>query len=245
MVREPRKAYLLMNMEPSLDHAQPALAMSALGAAESVIALSAYRSPDLLDVADCLLPIAPFTETSGSFVNAAGSLQSFNGVVRPLGEARPAWKVLRVLGNLLELPGFDQDSPEQVRAQALPTDLAVGLSARIQGQGSGLSASPSTGLERIADVPLYFSDPIVRRADSLQATRDAALPTARMSAVTLARAGVQTGQAVRLAQTGGHEVLLTAQLDPEVADGVVRVAAAHACTAGLASISGAISVERA
>jgi NADH-quinone oxidoreductase subunit G len=245
MVRQPRKAYLLMNMEPSLDHGQPALAMSAMRAAESVIALTAYRSPDLLEVADCLLPIAPFTETSGSFVNAAGSLQSFNGVVRPLGEARPAWKVLRVLGNLLELPGFNQDSPEQVRAQAVPADLSAGLSSKIQGQAAAPHASPAGGLERIADVPIHFADAIVRRATSLQATRDAALPAARMSDATLAQLGVQAGQAVRIAQAGGHEVLLTAQLDPEVVDGVVRVAAAHACTAGLASIGGAISVERA
>jgi NADH-quinone oxidoreductase subunit G len=226
-----------------------------------VIALSAYRSADLLEVADCLLPITPFTETSGSYVNAAGTVQSFNGVVRPLGDARPAWKVLRVLANQLQLPGFDQEHPEQVRAQALAADVGAAISRRVQttgsadagavsaiGQGSISSASVDGGavvLERIADVPIHFSDAIVRRAESLQSTRDAAAPTARMNAATLARVGVAAGSPVRLFQTGGEEILLKAMLDDEVADGAVRVAAAHASTAALAALGGAISVERA
>ena len=262
MVQAPRKAYLLMGLEPSLDHGQPAQAMAALRAAESVIALTAYRSADLLEVADCLLPIAPFSETSGSFVNAAGTLQNFNGVVRPLGEARPAWKVLRVLANQLGLPGFDQDSPEQVRAQAQPGQGV--LSARVNGSpgapllsatadtASGVTGSESPGsahgtllLERIADVPIHFSDPIVRRAESLQSTRDAAAPAARLNAAMLARLGVQAGSPVRLSQAGGDEILLKAVLDEGVADGAIRIAAAHATTAGLASLAGAIRVERA
>jgi NADH-quinone oxidoreductase subunit G len=227
-----------------------------------VIALSAYRSVDLLEVADCLLPITPFTETSGSYVNAAGTVQSFNGVVRPLGDARPAWKVLRVLANQLQLPGFDQEHSEQVRAQALAADVGAAMSRRVQttgsadagavnavGQGSSSTSGSVDGspvvLERIADVPIHFSDAIVRRAESLQSTRDAAAPTARMNAATLARVGVAAGSPVRLFQTGGEEVLLKATLDDEVADGAVRVAAAHASTAALAALGGAISVERA
>ena len=262
MVTQARKAYLLLGMEPSLDHGQPALAMAALRSAQTVIALSAYRSADLLEVADCLLPITPFTETSGSFVNAAGTVQSFNGVVRPLGEARPAWKVLRVLANQLQLAGFDQEHPEQVRAMALAADVSTGTSRRVQatgavdaatastaGQGSmstsgGVDAAP-VRLERIADVPIHFSDAIVRRAESLQSTRDAAAPTARMNAAMLARVGVAAGSPVRLFQAGGEEILLKAMLDDEVADGAVRVAAAHASTAALAALGGAISVERA
>src|SRR5690606_15652269 len=119
MVEQPRGLYLLLNNEPTLDHAMPAAARAALSKAESVIALTAYRSAELLELADCLLPIAPFTETAGTFVNCEGRVQGFNGVVRPAGEARPAWKVLRVLGNRLGLAGFDHDSPEAVRAEAL------------------------------------------------------------------------------------------------------------------------------
>jgi NADH-quinone oxidoreductase subunit G len=83
-----------------------------------VVALTAFKDA-AADFADVLLPIAPFTETSGTFVNAEGRVQSFHGVVKPLGDARPAWKVLRVLGNLLGLQGFEQTSSEEVRAQAL------------------------------------------------------------------------------------------------------------------------------
>src|SRR5690606_14858298 len=124
MVEQPRSLYLLLNNEPTLDHAMPAVARAALAKAESVIALSVYRSPDLLELADCLLPIAPFTETAGTFVNCEGRVQGFNGVVRPAGEARPAWQVLRVLGNRLGLAGFDHDSPEAARAEAPAPDAA-------------------------------------------------------------------------------------------------------------------------
>ena len=251
MMRDPRKAYLLLGMEPQLDHGNPAAAMQALSAADTVIALSAYASPDLLEVADCLLPIAPFTETAGSFVNCAGTLQSFNGVVRPAGDARPAWKVLRVLGNLLELAGFDQDTAEQVRAQALASDLSSGLSKRVQVEPAAtLTPVPALSLERIADVPIYFSDPIVRRASSLQQTADAVAPTARLNAATLTRLGLQAGDSVRVSQvevTGSvaSASALTVALDDGVADNVVRLASAHASTATLGAMIGPISLERA
>ncbi len=109
---------LLLNLEPALDAADPVAADAALQGSGLVVALTAFKDAAVAN-ADVLLPIAPFTETAGSFVNAEGRLQAFNGVVAPLGETRPAWKVLRVLGNLLELPGFDFDSAEQVRAAAL------------------------------------------------------------------------------------------------------------------------------
>ncbi|HMS78785.1 MAG TPA: molybdopterin dinucleotide binding domain-containing protein, partial [Burkholderiaceae bacterium] len=114
----------------------------------------------------------------------------------------------------------------------------------------GLAATaPGGGLERLADVPLYFADPIVRRAPSLQATRDALPPKARMNAATLASLGLSEGDPVRVRQPldgGGHgEALLEAALDPGVADGTVRVAAGHASTAGLGAMFGPITVERA
>src|SRR3990167_4742837 len=91
---------------------------AAMRAADMVVAMSAWKH-HATDYADVLLPIAPFTETSGTFVNTEGRVQSFNGAVKPLGEARPAWKVLRVLGNLLDVPGFDYDSSEAVRDEVL------------------------------------------------------------------------------------------------------------------------------
>ncbi|GMV00925.1 MAG: NADH-quinone oxidoreductase subunit NuoG [Burkholderiaceae bacterium] len=272
MVEQPRNLYLLLDVEPTLDHALPAVARAALGQAESVIALSAYRSAELLDYADCLLPIAPFTETAGTFVNCEGRVQSFNGVVRPAGECRPAWKVLRVLGNLLGLGGFDHDSPEAVRAEALAPDVAghldnalVDAAPAVTGMPAAGAAAPTaatamrsaaagtrtaggTTLERLADVPIYATDPIVRRAASLQQTRDARAPTARANGATIARLGLAPGEAVRLAQSLGGvagEARLPLERDDALADGVLRVAAAHPATAGLASASGAISIEKA
>ena len=115
------------NVEPEFDTANPAQALAALEQAEMVVAMSAFKHG--ADYADVLLPIAPFTETSGTFVNAEGTAQTFNGVVRPLGETRPGWKVLRVLGSLLGLPGFEFDTAEEVRDAALGTgDLTARLS---------------------------------------------------------------------------------------------------------------------
>jgi NADH-quinone oxidoreductase subunit G len=248
MIARPLKGYLLLGLEPQLDHGNPGAAAAALAGADTVIALTAYRSAELLESADCLLPITPFTETAGTFVNCAGTVQGFNGVVRPRGEARPAWKVLRVLGNLLSLPGFDQDSADAVRAQALPADVAVRLSNAVSGPLE-VPAAAAGGLQRVADVPLYRTDPIVRRAPSLQLTRDAALPTARMNATTLAGLGLASGDAVRVRQSTGDdmsgEALLAAELDARVADGTVRIAAAHESTSRLGAMTGALTVERA
>jgi NADH-quinone oxidoreductase subunit G len=244
MVAQPRRAYLLLGLEPSLDHGHPAAAVAAMAAADTVIALSAYRSAELLGSADCLLPIVPFTETAGAFVNCAGTVQAFNGVVRPRGEARPAWKVLRVLGNLLELPGFDQDSAEQVRGQALPGEVAARLSNAIDGDPTPPAAS-RPALQRVADVPIYGADPIVRRAPSLQQTRDAQPPRARMAAATAAAIGVTDGATVRARQPGGGEALLEVAIDAGVASGCVRVAAGHERSATLGAMFGEITVERA
>jgi NADH-quinone oxidoreductase subunit G len=248
MVEAPRALYVLLNNEPSLDHALPAAARAALAAADSVIALTAYRSDELLEQADCLLPITPFTETAGSFVNAEGILQSFTAVVRAAGQSRPAWKVLRVLGDLAGVSGMAFDSVDEVRAAALPEGWAARLDNRIQGDLQAPLLSHAGGLERLSEVPIYFSDPIVRRAASLQATRDARAPRARLNARTLAQAGLQGASSIRVAQSHGvwsGSVDLPVELDEGVADGVVRIAAAHALTAVLPAPAGALSIGEA
>jgi len=210
-------------------------------AAEFVICLSAYKglAPAYASV---LLPIAPFTETSGSFVNAEGRMQSFNGVVKPLGEARPAWKVLRVLGNLLGLAGFDYDSSEQVREElGKPGEFAGKLDNRLAGIALQ-TPSASGGLQRIADVPIYAGDAIVRRAASLQQTRDAGEPRAWMNAALLARLGLKDGQAVKVRQ-GEGEAAMNAALDERLPRDCVRLAAAHAATSDLGPMSGEVRVE--
>jgi NADH-quinone oxidoreductase subunit G len=245
MFAQPRQAYVLLGVEPELDCYNPQQAVAALKQAALVVMLTPFRHDAAPDYADVLLPLAPFTETSGSFVNTEGRVQSFNGVCRPLGDARPGWKVLRVLGNLLAIPGFDYTSSEQVRDEIVaPETLFVGgLDNGISGLALSLGKA-SNGLQRIADVPIYFADPLVRRGAALQQTRDAAAPTARMSAVTLAQAGLTDDSPVRVRQ-GQGEAVLTAKADETVPAGCVRVAAAHISTATLGDMFGPIDVERA
>ena len=243
LLAEPRKAYLLLGAEPELDCADGAAALAALKQAASVIVLSPFKSAAALEYADCLLPVSPFTETSGTFVNTEGRVQSFYAVAQPLGETRPAWKVLRVLGNLLEQAGFDYETSEQVRDEVLggKPEFVAGLDNTVKAGALDLS-SGSAGIQRIADVPIHFADPLVRRASSLQATKDAAVPTVRMNAALLARLGIGDGQSVKV---GAGGTALIAQLDAGVPDDCVRIAAAHAATVGLGPLFGSLQVERA
>jgi NADH-quinone oxidoreductase subunit G len=242
LLERPRRAYLLLNVEPRLDCADPQAASQALGQAEFVVALSAYR-PDAADVAHVVLPIAPFAETPGSFVNTEGRVQSFHAAVPPLGEARPAWKVLRVLGNLLGVADFEYQSSEQVRDECLRgKDVASLLSNAVSIDGGSAIPGPA-GLERIADVPIYFADPLVRQARSLQRTRDAQPPKAWMNAALLERLGLAAGQPV-LVKQGSGAARLTAALDARLPEDCVRVAAAHASTAALGPMFGALELEK-
>jgi NADH-quinone oxidoreductase subunit G len=240
MLEQPRKAYLLWNLEPEYDTADPTLTLKALGAAETVIAFSAFRN-GALEYADAILPITPFFETSGTFVNAEGRVQSFNGAVRPFGEARPGWKVLRALGTQLGLPGFEFDTPEAVRA-ALPAVTSERLDGRIDVAPS--VAAAAAGLERIADVPVYFTDPLVRRAESLQQTADARPPKLSANGRVLAKEGLKPGDKARVRQ-GEAAALLEVAQDDRLPDGVLRVPAGHAATSTLGAMFGAITVERA
>ncbi len=157
------KAVFLLNTEPGLDTAAPAEGLSQAGL---VISLSPFKTN--LDVADVLLPISPFTETAGTFINTEGRAQSFHGVVRPLGETRPAWKVLRVLGQLLGLKGFDFETVEQVRQAALPEAWAQRLSNATQ---AAIDVMPVDAKPVTAGI--YQLDALVRRAPALQRTADA------------------------------------------------------------------------
>jgi NADH-quinone oxidoreductase subunit G len=240
MLAKPRKAYILLNVEPELDMADPQAAMKAMNSADMVVCLSAFKHAGM-DYADVMLPIAPFTETSGTFINTEGRAQSFKGAVKPLGDARPAWKVLRVLGNLLDVPGFDFDTSEAVRDEA---GIAGNLSNHIEGLALKGAAVTPAGLQRVADVPIYAADALVRRATALQKTHDAATPVAMLHSSELQKLGLNSGDAVRVTQ-GGVSVQLTAAANDGLAAGTVRVAAGHPATATLGAMFGTITVERA
>jgi NADH-quinone oxidoreductase subunit G len=241
----PLKACVLMNVEPALAAADGAAAVAALRGAEMVVSLTTFKPAPGDELADVLLPIVPFTETSGTFVNAEGRVQGFHGVVKPLGEARPAWKVLRVLGNLLGLPGFAFETSEDVRAEALG-DVAT-IPARLAAPrseaaiASAMAPARAGMLERIADVPIYSSDAIVRRASALQMTADARPPTVGVPSELAAERGIVDGTRVRVTQ-GGASIVLSARIDASLASNVLRVPAAHPLTAPLGAMFGRLEL---
>jgi len=243
MLAEPRRAYLVLHAEPEFDCANAVVARAALEKAELVVVMSPFKHG--LAYADVLLPIAPFTETAGTFVSGEGRVQSFHGVVPPLGETRPGWKVLRVLGTTLGLSGFDAESADDVLASVLPA--GVDVAAKLGNTTSVALERPATAaapVERVADIPIYFADPLVRRSAPLQETADAKAPRARMHRSLYEMLNLADGAQVKITQGRGQAVL-SAVVDPAVPPGVVRVAAAHASTCGLEGLSGPVNVERA
>jgi NADH-quinone oxidoreductase subunit G len=239
-----KKAYVFLGVEPEYDAHNGAQALAAAKNAEMVVVMSAFQSC-AMDYADVLLPVSPFTETSGTFVNMEGKPQSFNGVVRPLGETRPAWKVFRVLGNVLGFAGFDYNSSEEIRDEALAGDIAARLNNALVAS-IAVAAKSAQGLTRLAEVPVYQGDSIVRRAPSLQATNDAALAaTVRINAATLAKLGLADGDKAIVKQGQGSSAELTVTLDAGLADDVVRVATAHPFTRDLGNALTAVEVLKA
>jgi NADH-quinone oxidoreductase subunit G len=241
MLSAPLKAYLLLHTEPVLDAANPVAAAAALRGADMVVALTSFRDA-AVEGADVLLPVAPFTETSGTFVSAEGRVQSFHGVVKPQGETRPAWKVLRVLANLLGLPGFAHETSEEVRDEALGD--AAGVPARLSNRANAkVSLEAATAqLERVSEVRIYATDPIVRRAPSLQLTADAVLPFVGIPSALWSELGLRAGQRVRLSQ-GTAQAALPVRLDATLPPSVVRVPAGQLDTIGLGAMFGPITVE--
>ena len=169
------KAALLLGTEPVFDSAAGAAARQGLAQAQMVVSLNAFKAN--MDLADVLLPIAPFTETPGTFVNAEGRVQSFHAVVKPLGQARPAWKVLRVLGQMLGLAGFEAESASEVLSQAIGVASAEGarfVPADVLGNAASFDAAlASAPVGEPVTAAIYQIDGTVRRAPSLQLTADA------------------------------------------------------------------------
>ncbi|MEJ2406903.1 MAG: NADH-quinone oxidoreductase subunit NuoG [Candidatus Thiodiazotropha sp.] len=244
MISSGLKGYLLMGIEPELDCIDSAAVNGALGQAEFVVALTAYAGEGLKSSADVLLPISTFLETAGSFINAEGHWQYFDGCAQPPGEARPAWKVLRVLGNLMDIDGFEYTSAEAIR------DEMEGLFSDVP-MDSGSDWQPDTitslhqGLLRIADVPIYAVDPMVRRAEPLQATADAATAVClRANSATLQQAGLDDGAQARVNQDGG-EAVVAVVADERLPDNAVYLPAGVLETRGLGGSFCPIQLARA
>ncbi|MBU3580142.1 NADH-quinone oxidoreductase subunit G [Polynucleobacter sp. 73C-SIWE] len=241
-----RRAVVLMNIEPDSDLPNPAQARAALAKANTVIALSAYQSADLLELADVILPISPFTETVSTFVNAEGRTQTIQPSVKPLGDSRPAWKVLRVLGGLLGLDGFLFNLPEEVLGEALNENYCTHLNNKaISNTITNGNLAPFDGLERLADVNIYAGDPIVRRSPALQLTRDAKRGNqVGLNQKLFTELGLKEGDAIRVSQ-GSQSVDMPATLEVNLASGTVRVSAGTMASAKLGSMFGPLTVSKA
>jgi len=231
MLHEPLKACLLLGLEPELDCLDGAAAGAAMRAAEFVVMLTTFKpSPyrtSAVEYADVWLPLAPFTETDGTFVNAEGRRQEFVTAVSPLAEARPGWKILRMLGHYLDLPGFEQAGVDDVRREINLSDTTpVASTFPYTVTGAEETALTAGQLMRLAEVPIYAVDPIARRAPSLQKTVDNPPPAARMNALQADKLGLAPGANVQLVTPQGV-VRLDLVVDYRVPDGCVLTPAGY------------------
>ncbi len=234
------KGYLLLGTEPERDSLEGQAMQAALKAADCVVALTAFAGDAMRDYADVMLPVALFPETSGTYVNCEGRWQSVAGCVVPPGESRPGWKVLRVLGNLCNLEGFDHTSSEEVRDELQQACSELLPSSKLSWQAPA-PAVASAGLRRVVDVPIYAVDGLVRRSAPLQQTVDATNGAAHLNAATAAQAGVAAGTDVRVRQ-GGGECVVSLVVDERVPDGCVYLPAGVAATAALGTVDAPVEL---
>lgn len=246
MLRESLKAYLLLNVEPEFDCANPTMALQALEQAECVIALSSFKNAAIQELAHVILPISPFTETSGTFVNVAGDWQTFKGVAKAWGESRPAWKVLRVLANLLHCDGFDYASSEDIRDELkekinhMPSVQATSYQIDIEKFKSKVT------LTRIGEVPLYAGDSLVRRAKALQAAQsiiENPLVAARLNKEMANQFSVKAGDWISVKQAN-QRIRLQLALDERVPSGAIWIPGALSATSPLTELFGEIEIEK-
>jgi len=242
MLSKSLKAYILLGLEPELDSINGAGALATLKKAEFVVSLSAYQTPAMESYADVILPIGLFAETSGTYVNGEGLWQSFSGAVVPPGEARPAWKILRVLGNLFELDGFDYIASDQVRDELRPligdkkpeTQTAWKIPAR-------LSVDPANkALQRITEMPIYSVDALVRRAGALQSTMDAKI-TQGVHINSKLAAQLSLDKQVRVKQDEA-QITLPVVIDERVPDNSVLIYAGQVANQALDAWHGLIEL---
>ena len=249
-LESPRERYLLVGCELEHDAANPTLAMDALGKARGVVSLSAFLSDSLREHADVVLPVATFTETFGTWVNATGTWQSARGMTPPPGDARPAWKVFRVLADSLGIDGFGYDSPEAVtrELQGRCDGVALGNLTEFADvpafDGPLNGADGHAGLLRAGEIPIHAVDPLVRRSVPLQKSVDGLQAFASLGPAEWERLGLEEGDAVMLRQ-GGESVVLPAKRDDGMPEGSVWVPAGLLETRVLGDLFGPIEVSAA
>lgn len=239
MLSQPLKAYIIQNIEPEFDIENPVQALNALQQAEFVVSLTPYVSETMKAYADVLLPIATANETSGTLVNIAGMWQSFNAAAKTPGDVKPGWKVLRVLGNLFDIKGFEYMTSEEVLGD---------LQHKLEGQveiGSPIAdnllewqcpeniSAKTAGLQRITEVSMYHVDSVSRRATALQQTHDAH-ENVRINSSLAAKLQIEKGQQVTITQ-GNNAAEANITIDDSITDNCVYIAAGTSASASLGS----------
>lgn len=243
MLAKPRKVFVTMGVEPEMDCWDGAETLKSLKRADKVVVLTSFVTDTMKEYADVLLPIGTFGETAGSYINAEGTWQSFGGASKPLGEVRPGWKVLRVLGNLLEVAGFDYMAPDDVTNAA--RDAIGQPTAETPSYTHDVRAHETQGLMRVAETALYGTDGLVRRAGSLQVTADAKRQAAvSISVADAERLGVSDGMYVNVRQDE-HVAILPVHIDAAVVNGTVFIASGVYATATLGARVGAVEITKA
>ena len=249
MLAEKLSAYILMGVEPELDCADSCLALEALQACDNVIMLTDFATEAVKAYADIILPIASFGETSGTYVNMCGEWQSFKGVVEPKGEARPAWKVLRVLGNFAELDGFDYTSSQQVRDQLWQQYQQTHYSAQTQWHGLPHSlakpAFSSDGMQFVKEIPIYATDRLARQSKPLQAMpmegNDVVIKASKTTANEL---NCDESEMLTLAQNDDNHLTLPIQIDNRLDDYVLSINGASSATLAINGLYGWVKARK-
>ncbi|MDD2814595.1 MAG: NADH-quinone oxidoreductase subunit NuoG [Thiotrichaceae bacterium] len=245
MLSQGLSAYVLLGVEPELDSCHGQVALNNLKKAEFVVSLTAYETKAMQDYADVLLPIGLYAETSGTYVNCEGKWQSFNGAVAPKGEARPAWKILRAFGNVLDVQGFEFISSEEVRDEVWKQvgDKVVNTQTAWS-IPSSLEASKVNGsLQRITELAMYAVDALVRRADSLQRTPDALITEGVHVHPKLAARLALSANAQATVQQQDSKVSLAVVLDERVPEECVLLYAGQVATSQLGAWYGQVELS--
>ncbi|MCX4188500.1 NADH-quinone oxidoreductase subunit NuoG [Methylophaga sp. OBS4] len=235
------RAYVLMGVEPLLDTANPAAVRQSLQRASFVVALNSFVSDTILEYADVILPVASFVETSGTFVGIDQQWQRFAGAVQPRGDSRPGWKILRVLGNVSKLKGFDyissQDIIDELQIWQKISNKKISVSFVPE------SLAVETGLMMISEVPMYRSDSLLRHSNALQQTpENKAAAVARINQKEADSHKLSVQQPVVITQDD-KQISLPLQIDNDIADGCIYVAAATEFSALLGNMFGLVSVS--
>lgn len=243
MLQSPKKALITINIEPEYDLANPAAAHRAILDAEFCVVINPYATQSMQDYADVILPQSAFYESSGTFVNAEGAWQSVRAVSSALGDSRPGWKILRVLGNLLNLDGFEYMSSEDVCEEVKSLCREIELSNQLSANAPMAALTATTGLQRVGEVPIYAVDSLVRRSTALQKTKDAEHNFIAINSTLASERGLQEGDKVKFSQAGSSEYA-SLRIDDDVADNCVWLAAAQPISIRMGETFAPIELEK-